>query len=79
MNQLLNAILERNLMTDAEKQNYDALFINISERLEKLEEGYDFSSVATTTGVQNSGGVQYRECQEDGTVVKTVSKRSLGY
>lgn len=38
-------------MTDAEKQNYDALFINISERLEKLEEGYDFSSVATTTGV----------------------------
>lgn len=51
MNQLLNAILERNLMTDAEKQNYDALFINISERLEKLEEGYDFSSVATTTGV----------------------------
>ncbi|ERL07981.1 hypothetical protein HMPREF1231_0461 [Streptococcus pyogenes GA06023] len=28
-NHLLNTILERNLMTDAEKQNYDALFINI--------------------------------------------------
>lgn len=55
------------------------LFINIFERLEKLEKGYDFSSVGITTEVQNSGGVQYRECQEDGTVVKTVSKRSLGY
>ncbi|AAM80060.1 TPA: hypothetical protein VJZ89_001610 [Streptococcus pyogenes] len=75
---MLNTILERNLMTDAEKQNYDALFINIFERLEKLEEGYDFSSVVTTTEVQNSGGVQYCECEEDGTVVKTVSKRSLG-
>ncbi|MGJ0022556.1 MULTISPECIES: hypothetical protein [Streptococcus] len=42
-------------MTDAEKQNYDALFINIFERLEKLER------------------------QEDGTVVKTVSKKSLDY
>ncbi|AKI76754.1 hypothetical protein SpyM6JRS4_07450 [Streptococcus pyogenes JRS4] len=75
---MLNTILERSLMTDAEKQNCDALFINIFERLEKLEEGYDFSSVVTTTEVQNSAGVQYRECEEDGTVVKTVSKRSLG-
>lgn len=55
------------------------LFINIFERLEKLEKGYDFSSVGITTEVQNSGGVQYSECQEDGTVAKTVSKRSLGY
>lgn len=64
MNQLLNAVLERNLMTDAEKQNYDALFINIFERLEKLEKGYDFSSVGITTEVQNSGGVQYRDAKK---------------